>query len=79
MHRFTTKIKQFGKHTNMNVTVKKNNDGKWVINNRNSVLSRYRLNSAKLKIKNVNKTVPTVHYDEWTPSQINNLPMLRYK
>jgi len=73
-------IKRWGKNTSMRVNLKKNSaSGRWIVKNRNAVLTRYGLNSARLNVRNNNTNQPTVHYNEWTAREARNMPMLRFK
>ena len=72
-------IKQWNRNTGMYARVSRNASGRWVIRNKNATATRYGLQARKLVIRNVNRALPTVHHDEWTNSQVNSMPYLRFK
>ena len=72
-------IKQWNRNTGMYARVSRNANGRWVIRNKNATATRYGLQARRIVIRNVNRATPTVHHDEWTSSQVNSMPYLRFK
>lgn len=78
-NRKSVNLLQWGKPIGIKVNVKKGANGLWNYSNKNSIVSTHRLTAHKLVMSNRNKNTPKISYDEWTPAQVNSLPMLRYK